>query len=137
LNWETSVRYVFFRWWRADTKCSFVSAVILLFLAAIGQELLICYRTHLSDRSTGILSRASRALLHGISYYIGQVLMMAFMAYNGYFCFALVAGRTFGYLLCSVFWHTDSVKEISVLDGRSWAGKMKTVDTLHHQSCCS
>ncbi len=42
-----------------------------------------------------------RSALHALSYYISQVLMMVFMAYNGYFCTSLVLGRFAGHLIFS------------------------------------
>lgn len=44
-----------------------------------------------------------RSILHAFSYYSSQVLMMIFMAYNGYFCTSLVLGRFSGYFFFSVF----------------------------------
>lgn len=41
--------------------------------------------------------------MHAFSYYVSQVLMMVFMAYNGYFCASLVLGRFAGYFFFAVF----------------------------------
>lgn len=50
----------------------------------------------------------TRSILHALSYYVSQVLMMVFMAYNGYFCASLVLGRFAGYFFFAVFLPTAS-----------------------------
>lgn len=54
-------------------------------------------------KKVSFTDNVKRAAMHAISYYIGQVLMMIFMVYNGYFCLSLVMGRFTGFLLVQQF----------------------------------
>lgn len=74
------------------------------------------------------MDNVKRSFIHAISYYISQVLMMIFMAYNGYFCVSLVFGRFVGFLLVQQFCQKDPLNTTN--DGNSLGNEIV-------KSCCS
>lgn len=61
------------------------------------------YRLEHSGGPFTLPQNVARSALHALTYYASQVLMMVFMAYNGYFCASLVFGRFLGYLFFSIY----------------------------------
>lgn len=108
----------------------------MLFVLAAMHEALIAMRQQ-TDRAIARRSQtvttsqnAVRAAMHGASYFAGQVLMMVFMAYNGFFCASLVAGRAVGYFGCAVLWPAEEPRDLFVY------GSKDTLSSDAHRSCC-
>ncbi len=96
-------------------------------MLAAGFEVLATLRQHIDAAmarhgpSPSAAQNALRSALHGASYFLGQVLMMAFMAANGYFCTALVAGRAVGYFGCAMLWPAGTPQDLAVYTSKQAA----------------
>ena len=109
LNWSTSVPYIFFRWWTADTPFTFTLATLLIFAQSFCYEALINARARYDARLAAqpgevtLGQRVVRSSMFMASNLASLYLMMIFMTYNGILCAALVLGAGCGHLFWSVW----------------------------------
>ncbi|KAI9101953.1 Ctr copper transporter family-domain-containing protein [Phlyctochytrium arcticum] len=105
-NWSYDTTIIF-ESWRTDGLRSILLASILTYLATYFFEY---YRTFRAERDRMLVVemegrnhirtrrlQVQRALLHGLEFFVGYLLMMVFMSMNGFLCLSMVAGAISGF----------------------------------------
>ena len=142
------VKVCIFSW--LNEKTDFVKANIVLFFLALFYEGLAAYRIDLDVsmqnrrqkqpgpiRNIGfsVGQNTIRALMHGFAYLLSQILMMVFMAYNGFFCASLVFGRMTGFLVFSIL-YSERLTE-NAESGSASETTLRDLQSEYRKPCCS